>query len=44
MMLLAGLTSVDGSDDIETAVKNAVRGNLTSMEGEDLEQMYRIAR
>jgi len=35
---------VDGSDDIETAVNNVVRDNLTSIEGEDLEQMYRKAR
>lgn len=31
---------VDGSDDIESAVDNAVQNNLNSIDGEDLEQMY----
>ncbi|THV46834.1 hypothetical protein BGAL_0357g00200 [Botrytis galanthina] len=31
---------VDGNDDIESAVDNAVQNNLNSIEGEDLEEMY----
>ncbi|KAM0168075.1 hypothetical protein ACHAPF_011357 [Botrytis cinerea] len=31
---------VDGSDDVESAVNNAVQNNLNSIHGEDLEQMY----
>ncbi|KAF4631340.1 hypothetical protein G7Y89_g6789 [Cudoniella acicularis] len=35
---------VEGSDDVETAVDKAVRDNMSSIEGEDLEQMYSKAR
>ncbi|KAF7943967.1 hypothetical protein EAE96_010379 [Botrytis aclada] len=35
---------VDGSDDVESAVDNAVHYNLNSIEGEDLEQIYRKLR
>lgn len=31
---------VDGNDDVEFAVGNAVQNNLNSIEGEDLEEMY----
>ncbi|KAF7910281.1 hypothetical protein EAE99_011328 [Botrytis elliptica] len=35
---------VDGNDDIQYAVDNAVQNNLNSIEGKDLEQIHREAR